>query len=66
MTLNINAGTTEKDLRHFLKEVEDKYNILQKTPDNKKKIWVFFDEFNTLKSVGLIKEIIIDKRFEGR
>lgn len=21
MTLNINAGTTEKDLRHFLKEV---------------------------------------------
>lgn len=37
MTLNINAGTTERDLRHFLKQVEDKYNdILQQIEDNKK------------------------------
>lgn len=30
------------------------------------KIWVFFDEFNTLKEVGYMKEIMIDKRFEGK
>lgn len=31
-----------------------------------RKLWVFFDEFNTLKELGFFKEIIIDKRFLGK
>ena len=37
--------------------------MLKAKGDVKKKLWVFFDEFNTLKEVGYIKEIIVDKRF---
>ena len=33
--------------------------------DENKKIWAFFDEFNTLRELGFFKEIIMDKRFLG-
>lgn len=29
------------------------------------KIWVFFDEFNTTDELSYIKEIIVDRRFQG-
>jgi hypothetical protein len=31
-----------------------------------KKLWVFFDEFNTLRELGFFKEIIIDGRYLGK
>jgi hypothetical protein len=40
-----------------------KDNSLNKQP---RKLWVFFDEFNTLKELGFFKEIIHDKRFLGK
>jgi hypothetical protein len=30
-----------------------------------KKAWVFFDEFNTTDELSYIKEIVIDRRFQG-
>jgi Cdc6-like AAA superfamily ATPase len=63
-TLNINAGTKVDDLRAFLKKVRESHTLL-KSKNSNKKLWIFFDEFNTLKEVGYIKEIMIDKRFEG-
>ena len=33
--------------------------------ENDRKLWVFFDEFNTLRELGFFKEIIMDKRFLG-
>lgn len=34
--------------------------------NNGKKLWVFFDQFNTLKQLGFFKEIIVDKRYLGK
>lgn len=62
LTLNINAGTKVDDLRAFLKRIRTQHEQLA---GKNKKLWIFFDEFNTLKEVGYIKEIMIDKRFEG-
>ena len=64
MTLNVNAGTKVDDLRAFLNLVRARHRSLKES-GSKKKVWIFFDEFNTLKEVGYIKEIMIDKRFEG-
>jgi len=35
-----------------------------KTYENKR-LWIFFDEFNTTPSIGLLKEIICERRFMG-
>lgn len=40
------------------------YQELKVKNDNRT-LWVFFDEFNTLREVGYFKEIIVDKRFLG-
>jgi hypothetical protein len=31
----------------------------------KQKVWVFFDEFNTTDELSYIKEMIIDRKFQG-
>lgn len=49
----------------MIESLKNSYEILKGNPDNNKKIWVFFDEFNTLREVGFFKEIIMDKRFCG-
>jgi len=32
---------------------------------NVKKVWVFFDEFNTTDELSYIKEMVIDRKFRG-
>jgi hypothetical protein len=44
--MNVNAGTKVDDLKAFLKKVRTKNELLKA---QKKKLWIFFDEFNTLK-----------------
>jgi len=53
-----------KSLTSMVEQIRIKYNELPK--DNSKKLWVFFDEFNTLRELGFFKEIIMDKRYLGK
>ena len=34
--------------------------------DENKKIWAFFDEFNTTDELSYIKEILVEHRFMGK
>jgi len=49
----------------MIKNIKNMYNKIS-NENPKKKLWVFFDEFNTLKELGFFKEIIVDKRDLGR
>jgi hypothetical protein len=69
--MNIHAGTNEAQLIKFNQNIWHAYEEIQKVHDEarkdnpnlpmktNKKIWVFFDEFNTTEEVGYIKEIIM-------
>ena len=76
---NIHAGTTDQDIINFLntevipiavrliiEETERKEEFFNK---NKlfveKKVWVFLDEINTCKSMGLISELMCKKSYKG-
>ena len=76
---NIHAGTSDQDLIDFintkiipasqilnLKETEFKVNNYQKGKIYfEKKIWVFLDEINTCKSMGLISELMCKNSYQG-
>lgn len=34
--------------------------------ENGKKVWIFFDEFNTTDQISYIKEMVIDHKFKGQ
>ena len=69
--LNIHAGTNDEDIIKFIDEINNEANILY-IANNKdrefakkegmiyeeEKIWVFLDEINTCKSMGLISELM--------
>jgi hypothetical protein len=77
--LNIHAGTTDKDIIDFItnkvlneacdlsiKEVERKFEYTQRDQlFEEKKIWVFLDEINTCKSMGLISELMCKHTYQG-
>ena len=73
--LNIHSGITDNDIIKFIKTIneevikEDKILLEEKKMDQKKidqrQIWVFFDEINTCKSMGLLSEIICKKTYRG-
>ena len=77
--LNIHAGTTDKDIISFLKNnVIEEAKELDKSEKEKqeelkkkgfiyfpKKIWVFLDEINTCKSMGLITELMCNHSYQG-
>ena len=77
--LNIHAGTNDKDIIKFLKKKvipaalkleEEEEKIRKKFEENhqiyyKKKLWVFLDEINTCKSMGLISEILCKRTYQG-
>ena len=79
-TLNIHAGTSDKDIINFLeKKVIPKAKKLQENEEKQKKartklgqlfyetkFWVFLDEINTCKSMGLISEIMCKHTYEGK
>ena len=76
---NIHAGTSDQDLIDFinkkiipasqilnLKETEFKVNNYQKGKIYfERKIWVFLDEINTCKSMGLISELMCKNSYQG-
>ena len=77
--LNIHAGINDKDIIEFLEKkvikpakIIEKWN--QKIEFEKKegqvvvpkKLWVFFDEINTCKSMGLISEIMCKHTYQGK
>ena len=79
-TLNIHAGINDKDIIKFLekkvikkaKEL-DEINKKEKAEKDKdgflyvpKKLWVFLDEINTCKSMGLISELMCKHTYQGK
>ena len=77
--LNIHAGTTEQEIIDFLiknvipastelsiEETEKKINKFEEGRIYfEKKIWVFLDEINTCKSMGLIYELMCKNTYQG-
>jgi len=77
--LNIHAGTTDQDIIDFiekkvnndardlaLKELERKNEYKEKGLNFvEKKLWVFLDEINTCKSMGLISELMCKHTYQG-
>ena len=78
--LNIHAGTSDKDIIKFLeRKVIRTAKILQKKDIEEQrsreaqgflytenKLWVFLDEINTCKSMGLISEILCKHTYQGK
>lgn len=59
----VHGGTSEEDIRKFIKQAE------KISKENKKEnldTVVFFDEANTTDAIGLIKEIMCDRRINGK
>ena len=77
--LNIHAGISDKDIIKFLKKkvinqaikLEEKENKIKEKFGEKslfyspRKLWVFFDEINICKSMGLISEIMCNHTYQG-
>jgi len=76
--LNIHAGTTDEDIIKFIEEILPEAEALELVEDEikkkrteqgflyeKKKIWVFLDEINTCKSMGLISELMCKHTYQG-
>ena len=55
---NIHSGITEQDI---IKKMNEINQIAQK----KNEMWIFFDEINTCKSMGLLSEIFCKHSFDG-
>ena len=78
--LNVHAGTDDKDIVNFIeKEVlpyaeelkylndrEKKSKESQGMLFEPKKLWVFLDEINTCKSMGLISELMCKHSYQGK
>ena len=64
LILKVHGGTTEKDVIHKVEEAE-KLAIRNYEEHNIDTI-LFFDEANTSQAIGLIKEIMCDRRMYGR
>ena len=76
--LNIHAGTNDDDIIKFIEKIKHDAEILYNEQDKdrknaqelgmffeEKKIWVFLDEINTCKSMGLITELMIKHSYQG-
>ena len=59
----VHGGTTEEDIEKFIKKVEKEAE--QNRVKNMDTV-VFFDEANTTDAIGLIKEIMCDRRIHGK
>ena len=78
--LNIHAGTTDNDIIEFLNEkvIPEAKEIAEAEREEKEKrmkinqffdetkIWVFLDEINTCKSMGLITELMCKHSYQGK
>ena len=61
---HIHAGVTnEKIIETMRKYINIAHEYLEK--DQNKRLWIFFDEFNTTSSIGLLKEIVCQRTLLG-
>jgi len=60
----IHAGVTNDQIVDKMNEYTEKARNLLNTDENKR-VWVFFDEFNTTPNIGLLKEIVCDRTLLG-
>ena len=59
---HIHAGVTSKQIVETMdKYIEQAKNFLKQ--NKKKRLWIFFDEFNTTPNIGMFKEIICERTF---
>ena len=63
LCFNVHAGINEERLIKWKEEILSA--IKQHNKQEGYKIWVFFDEFNTTDELSYIKEMIIDRKFQG-
>ena len=63
MIQQIHGGTKESDIIEFIHEAEKQ---AKKNEEMKMDTVVFFDEANTTDAIGLIKEVMCDRRIHGR
>ena len=59
----MHGGTTEEDIEELIKKAEEE--AVQNRFKNMDTV-VFFDEANTTDAIGLIKEVMCDRRIHGR
>ena len=59
----IHGGFTDENI---IEKIEKINNNINKNPNQNKKIWVFIDEINTCKSMGLFNEIICNHSCNGK
>lgn len=62
--LNIHGGFTDEDIIEKIEKINNEVN--QKQNLGNKKIWVFIDEINACKSMGLFNEIICNHSCNGK
>ena len=62
--INIHGGFTDEDIIKKIEKINNEIN--QKENLDNKKIWVFIDEINTCKSMGLFSEIICNHSCNGK
>ena len=60
--MQVHGGTSDKDIIKFLENAE---NRAKKNRAKNLDTVVFFDEANTTDAIGLIKEIMCDRRLHG-
>ena len=63
MCMQVHGGTTEDDIDKFIRNAE--MEAANNSESNMDTV-VFFDEANTTDAIGLIKEIMCDRRLHGR
>jgi len=61
--LSIHAGINQEII---VQQMETFITQAEKVRANNTKIWIFFDEFNTTSSIGLIKEILCERTMLGK
>lgn len=61
--MQVHGGTTDDDIIRFLQKAEAK---AKENHDKNLDTVVFFDEANTTEAIGLIKEIMCDRRLYGK
>ena len=66
--LEIHAGITDEDIVDFIETIIKEDNELNKDikEDDRRLVWVFFDEINTCNSLGLITEIMCRHTYLGK
>lgn len=67
---HIHAGTTNQNvtdtITHQIQKAERLIEDAKILKINARRLWIFFDEFNTTKNVGLIKEVICERTLLGK